>query len=44
MIEILCGMVFIIIILLLRIDSSLNAILSNIRYYLKDKTDLNDNF
>ena len=44
MIEILCGMVFIIIILLLRIDSTLNGISSIIHYYLKDKTDLNDDF
>ena len=44
MLEILCGMVFIIIILLIRIDIKLNGILSIIRYYLKDKTDLNDDF
>lgn len=44
MIEILYVMVLIVIILLYRIDSSLNAILFNIQYYLKDKTDLNDDF
>jgi len=44
MIEILCGMVFIIIIQLIRIDKTLNAILFNIQYYLKDKTDLYDDF